>query len=155
MREQFRAVRLDIGMTEQEVEAVLKAKPIDSGELRAGTCKEYGGTEMFPIPNHFGNVVVEAMIRGLPVLVTQEVGAAKIVEASGCGVVTRSSQRDLAAAMWYACEGWHLRLGSACIRNKMPMADCLNRGKPGRAGVPKGFEQTGGERCATSTRQPD
>src|SRR5439155_1791693 len=48
---------------------------------------------------NFGNVVVEAMIRGLPVLVTQEVGAAKIVEASGCGVVTRSSQRDLAAAM--------------------------------------------------------
>jgi len=36
---------------------------------------------------NFGNVVPEAMVRGVPVVVTEEVGAKGIVEASGGGVV--------------------------------------------------------------------
>jgi glycosyltransferase involved in cell wall biosynthesis len=40
---------------------------------------------------NFGNVVLEAMIEGCPVVVTPEVGAATIVEASGGGVVVQGS----------------------------------------------------------------
>jgi len=58
LREQLNAARLDIGMTEQEVEAVLKAKHIETGELSSGSCKIYGSKESFPILNHFENVAV-------------------------------------------------------------------------------------------------
>lgn len=58
LRHQFTAARLDLGMTEQEVERVLQAKPIESGALKAGTCKVYGSSEVFPILNHFSNVAV-------------------------------------------------------------------------------------------------
>ena len=37
LRDQFNAARLKIGMTEMEVESVLKAKPIEAGEVEAGT----------------------------------------------------------------------------------------------------------------------
>ncbi|MFC1630632.1 glycosyltransferase [Pseudomonadota bacterium] len=37
---------------------------------------------------NFGNVVPEAMVRGVPVIVTEEVGAKEIVKKSGGGVVT-------------------------------------------------------------------
>jgi glycosyltransferase involved in cell wall biosynthesis len=57
---------------------------------------------VFALPSlseNFGNVVAEAMIRGLPVLVTEQVGAAELVQASGGGVVTRGSQQDFTAAL--------------------------------------------------------
>ena len=40
---------------------------------------------------NFGNTVVEAMSAACPVLVTPRVGARQIVEASGCGMVAKSS----------------------------------------------------------------
>ncbi len=46
---------------------------------------------------NFGNVVPEAMVRGVPVVVTEEVGAKGIVEASGGGVVV--SADDLGGEM--------------------------------------------------------
>jgi glycosyltransferase involved in cell wall biosynthesis len=51
------------------------------------------------VSENFGNVVAEAMIRGLPVVVTDRVGAAEVVRASGAGVVAGSSQQAFAAAV--------------------------------------------------------
>jgi glycosyltransferase involved in cell wall biosynthesis len=48
---------------------------------------------------NFGNGVAEAMIRGLPVVLPREFGAAEIVETSGGGVVVRSGQQDFAASL--------------------------------------------------------
>jgi len=45
LRDQFNAARLHIGMPGSEVESVFKAKPIESGEVEAGTFKLYGSTE--------------------------------------------------------------------------------------------------------------
>ncbi len=51
------------------------------------------------VSENFGNVVVEAMIRGLPVVVSERVGAAEIVQASGGGVVVRSGEQSFSAAV--------------------------------------------------------
>jgi glycosyltransferase involved in cell wall biosynthesis len=57
---------------------------------------------VFALPSlseNFGNVVAEAMIRALPVVVTEEVGAAEIVRASGAGIVAGSGHQDFAGAL--------------------------------------------------------
>ena len=48
---------------------------------------------------NFGNVVLEAMNQGCPVVVTPEVGAAPIVEKSGAGLVVDGEPSRLAAAI--------------------------------------------------------
>ena len=53
---------------------------------------------LLSLSENFGNVIAEAMIRGLPVVVTERVGAAEIVAASGGGVVSQGGLQDLAAA---------------------------------------------------------
>jgi hypothetical protein len=45
LRDQYNASRLKLGMTERQVESVLKAKPIESGEFSAGSWRLYGSTE--------------------------------------------------------------------------------------------------------------
>jgi glycosyltransferase involved in cell wall biosynthesis len=47
----------------------------------------------------FGNVVLEAMQRGLPVIVTPEVGAAEVVKESGGGLVASGNAQSLGAAI--------------------------------------------------------
>ena len=47
----------------------------------------------------FGNVVLEAMQRGLPVIVTPEVGAADVVTESGGGLVAGGDAQSLGAAI--------------------------------------------------------
>ena len=47
----------------------------------------------------FGNVVLEAMQRGLPVIVTPEVGAAEVVKESGGGIVAGGDAQPLSAAI--------------------------------------------------------
>jgi glycosyltransferase involved in cell wall biosynthesis len=48
---------------------------------------------------NFGNSVLEAMRRGIPIVTTPEVGAADIVQRSGGGVVAQSDQEPLGHAM--------------------------------------------------------
>jgi hypothetical protein len=60
LRDQFNAARLELKMSEDEVERVLKAKPLESGEIEGVTCKFYGSFESFSIKDafHFSNVLV-------------------------------------------------------------------------------------------------
>ncbi len=60
LRDQFNAARLKIGLTEAEVESVLKAKPLESGKVEAGSYEIYGSNKTFDI-NHsirFSNMLV-------------------------------------------------------------------------------------------------
>jgi glycosyltransferase involved in cell wall biosynthesis len=62
----------------------------------------FGAARVFALPSlseNFGNVVAEAMIRGLPAVVTERVGVAELVQASGAGVVVRSGERDFATGL--------------------------------------------------------
>jgi len=60
LRDQFNPARLDIGMTEAEIEAVLKAKPLESGQIEGGSYRIYGSNETFDIGDwlRFSNVLV-------------------------------------------------------------------------------------------------
>ena len=48
---------------------------------------------------NFGNTVLEAMRRGVPAVVTPEVGAAEIVQKSGAGVLVAGDPEPLSSAI--------------------------------------------------------
>ncbi len=79
------------------------------------------GARVLILPSYnenFGNVVVEAMAMGCPVVVTPEVGAADVVKASGAGIVARGEPVELRTAMlslWRDAE-LRERLGQAGAR---------------------------------------
>jgi hypothetical protein len=60
LRDQYNAARLRIGMSVAEVEAVLKAKPIESGDVEAGAFKIYGSAKSFDIrpPLRYSDILV-------------------------------------------------------------------------------------------------
>ena len=70
----------------------------------SGADKErlFAAAQVFVLPSYsenFGNVVLEALARGCPALVTPEVGAAEVVRASGGGMVVAGDPKALALAL--------------------------------------------------------
>jgi glycosyltransferase involved in cell wall biosynthesis len=62
----------------------------------------YQSAKVFVLPSYsenFGNTVLEAMRRGVPVVVTPEVGSAEIVRESGAGIVVLGDPEPLSAAI--------------------------------------------------------
>jgi glycosyltransferase involved in cell wall biosynthesis len=62
----------------------------------------YENAEMFVLPSYsenFGNVVAEAMAMACPVVITPDVGLAKLVREVGCGIITPGEPRILAQAI--------------------------------------------------------
>jgi len=59
----------------------------------------YKNAKIFVLPSYsenFGNVVLEAMSMGCPVIVTPEVGLSRVVEQNECGIVTSGDPESLA-----------------------------------------------------------
>src|SRR5215472_692462 len=62
----------------------------------------FAAARLFVLPSYsenFGNTVLEAMRRGVPVIVTPEVGAAEIVRTSGAGLVVAGDPEPLSSAI--------------------------------------------------------
>src|SRR6516225_1785158 len=62
----------------------------------------FAAARLFVLPSYsenFGNTVLEAMRRGVPVVVTPEVGAAEIVRTSGAGLVVAGEPEPLSSAI--------------------------------------------------------
>lgn len=101
-----------VGNDEEELTPVLRDRILRAGlagrvEFRGevhGTTKESLLREATALilPSHsenFGNVVLEAMSYGMPVIVTPEVGVADVVLSAGAGLVVQNSPAELAVAI--------------------------------------------------------
>ena len=62
----------------------------------------FASARVFVLPSYsesFGNSVLEAMQRGLPVIVSQDVGAAEVVREAGGGIVVSGDAESLSTAI--------------------------------------------------------
>jgi glycosyltransferase involved in cell wall biosynthesis len=67
----------------------------------------FASARVFVLPSHsenFGNAVLEALQRGVPVIVTPEVGAAEVVRESGGGLVSEGDAQSLCTAIDWLTE---------------------------------------------------
>lgn len=69
------------------------------GRAKAGLYQRASLLALASYSENFGNVVLEAMVEGCPVVVTPEVGAAPIVEESGGGLVVEGVPRAFGDAI--------------------------------------------------------
>lgn len=76
LRNQFNAARLKVGMSPDEVQAIFKAKPLETGKVAAGAFQVYGSNESFDI---------EPLLRYSNVLVLFKDGKANVIHALAGG----------------------------------------------------------------------
>ena len=88
----------DLARGEGVAERVLFAGPV-FGRAKAALFRRAGVLALASYSENFGNVVLEAMAAGCPVVVTPEVGAAPIVEELGGGLVVQGSPQALAEGL--------------------------------------------------------
>ncbi len=88
----------DLARHEGVSERVLFAGPV-FGRAKAALYRRAGVLALASYSENFGNVVLEAMAEGCPVLVTPEVGAAPIVEELGGGLVVQGNPQALAEGL--------------------------------------------------------
>jgi len=70
-----------------------------SGEAKEELLRTSTAVVLPSLSENFGNVVLEAMAVGMPVIVTPEVGLAEDVARSGAGIVSSGQPAELAAAI--------------------------------------------------------
>lgn len=109
--EGYTAKLRDLARREGVTGRVLFAGPV-FGRAKAALFRRAGVLALASYSENFGNVVLEAMAAGCPVVVTPEVGAAPIVEELGGGLVVQGSAQALA-------EGLHKILRDPALRADM------------------------------------
>jgi glycosyltransferase involved in cell wall biosynthesis len=101
----------ELARREGVVERVMFAGPV-FGRAKAALYRRAAVVALASYSENFGNVVLEAMAEGCPVVVTPEVGAAPIVEELGGGLVVQGSPVAIA-------EGLQKLLGDPALRAAM------------------------------------
>jgi glycosyltransferase involved in cell wall biosynthesis len=101
----------DLGVTSR---VRFLARHIDGADKEA----LFASARVFALPSlseNFGNVVAEAMVRGLPVLVTEGVGTAELVRESNAGLTASNEPGAFAAALrqLLGSRDWSASLGAA------------------------------------------
>ena len=88
----------DLAQREGVPERVIFAGPV-FGRAKTALYRRATLLALASYSENFGNVVLEAMAEGCPVVVTAEVGAAPIVEEAGGGLVAEGNPQALAEAL--------------------------------------------------------
>jgi glycosyltransferase involved in cell wall biosynthesis len=101
----------DLAQREQVHDRVVFAGPV-FGRAKAALYRRATLLALASYSENFGNVVLEAMAAGCPVVVTPEVGAAPIVEELGGGLVVQGTPQALA-------DGLQNLLGDPALRAAM------------------------------------
>lgn len=109
--EEHTAALRELARREGVLDRVVFAGPV-FGRAKATLYRRATLLALASYSENFGNVVLEAMAEGCPVLVTPEVGAAPIVEELGGGLVVQGSPQSLG-------EGLKKLLGDPALRTAM------------------------------------